>query len=97
LAKNSTQEPIKRLHIDLERENTVLAGCVKSFQRLNKMARTWERLQGAEDSSSADQQRSSTLLLTDHIVDLSDILCWYFSTPPGTGRDGSARVCAVAE
>lgn len=39
MAKNSTEERIKRLESHLKRENPVLAGCVKSFQRLDKVAR----------------------------------------------------------
>ncbi len=49
MAKNSTQERIKRLESHLKRENPVLAGCVQSFQRLDKAARKLG-LQGMEDS-----------------------------------------------
>jgi hypothetical protein len=49
LARNSTQERIKRLNTHLKRENPVLAGCVQSFQRLDKIARKLG-LQTAEDS-----------------------------------------------
>lgn len=49
MAKNSTQERIKRLEAHLKRENPVLAGCVQSFQRLDKIARKLG-LQAPEDS-----------------------------------------------
>ncbi|MFK7831304.1 MAG: dynamin family protein [Congregibacter sp.] len=49
MAKNTTQERIKRLEAHLKRENPVLAGCVHSFLRLDKIARKLG-LQGPEDS-----------------------------------------------
>ncbi|MDP5055198.1 MAG: dynamin family protein [Congregibacter sp.] len=49
MAKNSTQERIKRLETHLKRENPVLAGCVHSFQRLDKVARKLG-LQSTEES-----------------------------------------------
>lgn len=39
MTKSSTQERIKRLETHLKRENPVLAGCVHSFQRLDRIAR----------------------------------------------------------
>ena len=39
MAKNPTQERIKRLQSHLKQENPVLAGCVDSFQRLDKIQR----------------------------------------------------------
>lgn len=49
MAKNTTQERVKRLENHLKRENPVLAGCVHSFQRLDKVAQKLG-LQGIEDS-----------------------------------------------
>ncbi len=49
MAKNSTEERIKRLEAHLKRENPVLAGCVQSFQRLDKVARKLG-LQAPEES-----------------------------------------------
>ncbi|MFV0276352.1 MAG: dynamin family protein, partial [Parahaliea sp.] len=37
--RSTTQERIKRLEAHLRRENPVLAGCVQSFQRLDRIAR----------------------------------------------------------
>jgi GTPase SAR1 family protein len=39
VARNTTQERIKRLEAHLQQENPVLAGCVQSFQRLDRAAR----------------------------------------------------------
>lgn len=39
MSSNTTQERIKRLETHLKQENPVLAGCVESFQRLDKVAR----------------------------------------------------------
>lgn len=46
---NTTQERIKRLESHLKRENPVLAGCVQSFQRLDRIARKLG-LMDSEDS-----------------------------------------------
>ncbi|WP_197911880.1 hypothetical protein [Kineobactrum salinum] len=39
MSKNVTQERIKRLEQHLKQENPVLAGCVQSFQKLDRVAR----------------------------------------------------------
>jgi GTPase SAR1 family protein len=49
LTRNSSEERIKRLETHLKRENPVLAGCVQSFQKLDKVARKLG-LQAPEDS-----------------------------------------------
>lgn len=49
MARNPTQERIKRLESHLKQENPVLAGCVKSFQRLDRIQRKLG-LMAADDS-----------------------------------------------
>lgn len=53
MARSTTQERIKRLEAHLRQENPVLAGCVKSFQRLDRVARKLGLMQ--PDTSYATQ------------------------------------------
>ncbi|WP_205422779.1 dynamin family protein [Seongchinamella sediminis] len=53
MARNPTQERIKRLQAHLKQENPVLAGCVESFQRLDKIHRKLGLM--AADESLATQ------------------------------------------
>lgn len=117
MAKRVTQERIKRLEKHLEQENPVLAGCVQSFQKLDRIARklglmdsddsyatqvSWWPVISVLGTYSAgkstfmnqyvgqDLQRNSTLLITDHIIDLSDLVLVFFDArrpEPGAMAD----------